>query len=83
MRTGADLRAAREAKGRGLRELARRAGITHRAVAYWEARASLDPRGYAVKRMGDVLGVTLAASPPLGEFLDTARAGRGNTVRGP
>lgn len=79
MRTGADLRAAREANGWGLRELARRAGITHRAVAYWEARASLDPRGYAVKRMADVLGVTLTASPPLGEFLDNTRA-RGGVI---
>ena len=74
MRTGAHLRAAGEAKGWGLRELARRTGITHRAVAYWEARASLDPRGCAVKRMPDALGVTLPTAPPLGEFLGTKRA---------
>jgi transcriptional regulator with XRE-family HTH domain len=74
VKTGNDLRAAREAKGWGLRELARRAGITHRAVAYWEARASLDPRGYAVKRMADALGITLPDAPPLGEFLEALRA---------
>lgn len=72
MLTGADLRAARVAAGWGLRELARRAGITHRAVAYWEAKAALDRRGHAVKAMVRVL---CCVARPAGEFSDTTRAG--------
>lgn len=65
MRTGAELRAARLTKGWGLRDLARRTGITHRTVAYWEAKPALDRLSHAVKAMAKVLGVKLR-----GEFSD-------------
>ncbi|MFD0978207.1 HGGxSTG domain-containing protein [Tropicimonas aquimaris] len=74
MKTGADLRTLRKARGFGLRELARRAGITHKALQYWEAKATLDPRGYAVKAIAQALGAELVG----GEFLDPfARARHG------
>jgi hypothetical protein len=80
--TGDDLRRARLECGWSLRELARRAGITHRAVAYWEARPSLDLRGWAVNRMAEALGVTLPAAPR-GEFLDPLNARGGLLQRAP
>ncbi|MBS0122525.1 helix-turn-helix domain-containing protein [Thetidibacter halocola] len=60
--TGADLRAARLAQGWSLRELARRAGVSHRAVAYWEARPRIDPRGHAPKLLTEALGLSLPDS---------------------
>ena len=54
--TGADLTRARAAAGLSKRELARRAGITPKAVRYWERRAALDLRGHAVRRMAEALG---------------------------
>ncbi|WP_420541627.1 HGGxSTG domain-containing protein [Rhodosalinus sediminis] len=56
--------------------------MTHRAVAYWEARPSLDLRGEAVNRMAEALGVTLPAAPR-GEFLDPLNARGGLLHRAP
>ncbi|TDL88023.1 helix-turn-helix domain-containing protein [Meridianimarinicoccus aquatilis] len=51
-----NLSEARVERGLSKRELARRAGITHNAVGYWEAKPELDPHVYAVRRMAAVLG---------------------------
>lgn len=53
--TGDKLRAKREAKGWSQRELARRAGVHHRAVQYWEDQALLDANGHAVTLMAEAL----------------------------
>lgn len=74
--SGTDLQAARLAEGVGVRELARRAGITHKAVQYWEAKPALDLKGHAVKAMADALGVEL----PAGEFLHTNARARGGVL---
>ena len=54
--TGDDLRRAREAAGLSGRALARLAGITHKALQYWEAKPRLDPRAHAVKALARALG---------------------------
>lgn len=54
--TGAELKARRLANGWSQRELARRAGVHHRAVQYWEAKAALDCHAHAVLRMAEALG---------------------------
>lgn len=59
MTAGTDLRAARRAKGWSLRELARRACITHGAVLYWEAKSQVDLRSHAPSRIAQVLGMKL------------------------
>jgi transcriptional regulator with XRE-family HTH domain len=59
--TGEALRARRMAKGWSQRELARRAGIHHRAVQYWERQSALDVRGHAVRRMAEALGWRISA----------------------
>lgn len=70
--TGYALRTARLDQGLGQRELARRAGITHKAVGYWEAKPELDLHAYAVKRIVAALGLAR------GEFLSRhARARHG------
>ena len=61
--TGSELRRRRQDRGWSQRDLAKRAGIHHRTVQYWEARAKLDPLGDGVKRMAEALGWRL--SPPL------------------
>lgn len=75
MTTGADLRAARLAKGWSLRELARRARLTHGAVRYWEAKTRVDPRGHAPKRIAQALGAKLPDN-----FRTTMRARSGALV---
>jgi hypothetical protein len=65
---------ARLEQGLGQRELARRAGITHKAVGYWEAKPELDLRGYAVKRIVAALGLTG------GEFSDHYTRARGRVL---
>lgn len=54
--TGDDLKSKRLAKGWSQRELARRSGLHHGAVQYWERQPILDVRGYAVLRMHEALG---------------------------
>jgi len=54
--TGADLRKARKAAGLSQTTLAWRAGIGRHAVSYWECKAALDLRGWAVERMVKALG---------------------------
>ncbi len=53
--TGSDLRDARLHRRWSQRELARRAGLTHKSVQYWERAAALDPFAHAVKRMAEAL----------------------------
>jgi transcriptional regulator with XRE-family HTH domain len=51
--SGADLKAARKAGGLPQAALGAKAGISRHAVSYWECRATVDPRSWAVKRMAD------------------------------
>ena len=51
--TGAELRAARKAGGLSQAALGAKAGISRHAVSYWECRPSIDPRGWAVRRMAE------------------------------
>ena len=51
----ARLRALRESRGLGLRELARKAGITHQALAKIESGS--EPGFSTVQRIADALGV--------------------------
>lgn len=57
--TGKELAAIRKAARLSQTELARRAGIGRHAVSYWECKAVLDLRGWAVQRMARALGVSL------------------------
>jgi DNA-binding XRE family transcriptional regulator len=67
--TGNDLKEARLERGWTQRELARRAGLTHKAVQYWEAKARIDPFAHAVK------AIAMAHGQPVGEYRDgNARA---------
>ncbi|WP_372615239.1 HGGxSTG domain-containing protein [Aquicoccus sp.] len=65
---------ARLEQGLGQRVLARRAGVTHKAVGYWEAKPDLDLHGYAIKRIMAALG--LAG----GEFSDYYTRARGRVL---
>lgn len=51
--TGAELRAARKAGGMSQAALGVRAGISRHAVSYWECRAQIDPKSWAVQRMAE------------------------------
>lgn len=51
--SGAELRAARKAGGLSQAALGAKAGIGRHAVSYWECRAQIDPRGWAVRRMAE------------------------------
>lgn len=53
---GAELAARRKAAGLTQRQLAKAAGVGRTAVQYWEAAPHLDPRGWAVGRMAELLG---------------------------
>ena len=57
--TGAELRRHRKAAGLSQSVLAQRAGIGRHAVSYWECKAEIDPRGWAVKCMAKVLNLKL------------------------
>ena len=54
--TGADLRNARKAANLTQVNLAQRAGIGRHAVSYWECKAVVPLRGWAVERMIAVIG---------------------------
>lgn len=56
MKTGHDLKRARLCEGLSQRKLAQRAGLSHKAVQYWEAQFELDGSGYAPRRMAKALG---------------------------
>lgn len=74
--TGNDLRQTRLQRGWGRRELARRAGVIHKAVQYWEAKLDVSARAHAVRSIADALGW------PTGELSDICtRAGWGLTTR--
>ncbi len=49
--SGAALRAARKAAGLSQTELARKAQIGRDAVSYWECKPTIDPKGWAVRKM--------------------------------
>lgn len=51
--TGAQLAAARKAAGLSQTDLARKAQIGRDAVSYWECKATVDPRGWAVRMMAN------------------------------
>lgn len=51
--SGAEMRAARKAGGLSQTALGAKAGIGRHAVSYWECRAQIDPRGWAVRRMAE------------------------------
>ncbi|WP_340107794.1 helix-turn-helix transcriptional regulator [Pikeienuella sp. HZG-20] len=53
--TGAELAALRKAARLSQSALAQRAGIGRHSVSYWECKAQIDPRAWAVERMGEVL----------------------------
>ena len=55
--TGAELRAHRKAMRLTLKAFAQRANISCSAVKYWERKAKIDPKCWAVRRMGKALGI--------------------------
>lgn len=55
--TGAELAAIRKAAGLSQTELAQRAGIGRHAVSYWECKAKLDRRSWAVVQIGKVMAL--------------------------
>lgn len=61
--TGADLRAARKAAGLSQIDLAQRARIGRHAVQYWEGKARLSQRSWAVRRMAEALGLRDISTP--------------------
>lgn len=52
--SGAELKAARKRAGLTQAVLGAKASISRQAVSYWECRKTIDPRGWAVKRMAEV-----------------------------
>jgi hypothetical protein len=55
--TGAELRAHRKAMRLTLKAFAQRANISCSAVKYWERKAKIDLKCWAVRRMGKALGI--------------------------
>ena len=55
--TGAELRAHRKAAGLSQIELACRAGVGRQTIQYWEAKAEVDRRGWALDRIRGALGL--------------------------
>lgn len=55
--TGAELRAHRKALGLSQKALAQRANISCSSVKYWEQKAGIDPKCWAVKRIAEALGI--------------------------
>lgn len=55
--TGAELAAIRKAAGLSQGALAQRVGIGRHAVSYWECKATVDLRAWAVRRMAEVLAL--------------------------
>lgn len=53
--TGAELAAIRRAAGLSQGALAQRVGIGRHAVSYWECKAEVDRRAWAVRRIAEVL----------------------------
>ena len=60
--TGEELRERRTTRGWSQHELARRAGLHHRAVQYWERQPVLDLRGHSVRCMAEALGWRISAT---------------------
>lgn len=54
--TGADLRKTRKALGLSQNALAQRSGVGRHAVSHWECKTTIDPRGWALRRMLRALG---------------------------
>lgn len=61
--TGKELAALRRAANLSQGDLARRAGIGRHAVSYWECKAEVDRRAWAVCRMAEALPLPDYASP--------------------
>lgn len=61
--TGAELAGLRKAAGLSQAALAKRVGIGRHAVSYWETKAEVDRRAWAVDRMAEVL--PLPEIPPI------------------
>ena len=59
--SGEKLKSRRLAKGWSQRRLSQHAGVSHTSIQYWEAKPTIDPSGYAVKRMADALGWQISA----------------------
>jgi DNA-binding XRE family transcriptional regulator len=57
--TGQELAALRREAGMTQTQLALLAGFGRHAVSYWETKPTVDPRGWAPKRMFEVLGITV------------------------
>lgn len=55
--TGKELAAIRKRAGLSQTELAQRAGIGRHAVSYWERKARVDRKSWAIKRVGKVLAL--------------------------
>lgn len=79
--TGNDLKALRIAAGLSRRALADLAEVHHDTVRYWERKARVDLRGWAVERILKALGKgglvqrhTFPARPMLGVFPHSTRA---------
>ncbi|MCU9846693.1 helix-turn-helix domain-containing protein [Defluviimonas sp. WL0024] len=54
--TGDDLKRERLERGWSQRDLARRAGLHHRSVQYWEGQAEIDPLAHAVQAIARAFG---------------------------
>lgn len=57
--TGAELAAKRRAAGLSQAELARRSGVGRNAVSYWEAKPTVNLRGWAPGRLAEALGLPI------------------------
>jgi len=73
--TGAELRAARLERGWAQRELARRAGLAHRTIQYWEAKREIDPFAHAMKAIAKAMGW------PTGKLRDQYARARGGVLQ--
>lgn len=71
---GNDLKATRLEAGWSQRELARRAGLTHKAVQYWEAKAEVDIDAHGVRAICAAFGVDV------GELVDGCARARGRVL---
>jgi transcriptional regulator with XRE-family HTH domain len=78
--TGQELATLRRAAGLTQTQLAQAAGVGRHAVSYWETKAVVDPRGWAPKRMFEVLGIKVV--PPVVPQSETISRGRARARHG-
>lgn len=77
--TGAELAAIRKAAGLSQSDLAERAGIGRHAVRYWECKARVSRRAWAVQQMAEVLDLAppiTIAGPPWADRLEAEAQAR-------